>query len=330
MVKLSGIGVAAAFFTAMQLAALPAAAEVIRGLWYSDINSGELFRVREGTTTPELITTLENETFVRDFYIDGPRNRVYWLDTGRGEVKSRSLSGGDTTIHSTGFLQRPTALEVDYDNGVMYVSNIDDDNAGANHGIFRMDLDGSNPVNLLAVRGNVTDSALSPDGSTLYVADDQIDQIRIINTDGSGDRAIKPPGSQRVLGVALDEPTDSLFVGEWTSNSGNPQSTATHRYHLLDELWIDENNYGNDDNFRIFSLAVDSLNQDLFYQTNRGQIRRTNFDGSGNDLVLDTGIDGFLQDLRFAAQNTAFVEAVPLPPVLAFFALGAVLVMRRG
>jgi len=44
--------------------------------------------------------------------------------------------------------------------------------------------------------------------------------------------------------------------------------------------------------------------------------------------VIDTGLDT-LQDLRFAAQDTAFVEAVPVPPMLALFLAGAAGLMRR-
>ena len=204
-------------------------------------------------------------------------SRMYWTDTGTGQIHRANLDGSGAENPVRGMVS-PTDIAVDLTGGKMYWT---DEGSGQIH---RANLDGSNVEILIRRLASPTGIALDTADNKIYWTDTRMGAIQRANLDGSGTehfirRLVSPTG------IALDTAGNKVY---WT-DEGSGQIQRANLDGSNVEILIR----------RLVSptdIALDLTDGKMYWtDTGTGQIHRANLDGSNIEtlvrrLVSPTGI----------------------------------------
>ena len=258
--------------------AIPRSTSVVRvespehpPMYWVNTNTGTLHHL-VGTEMENVVPNVRNATSLA---VDVVNERLYWAEkTGNttGRIRSTNLDGTDVQL-VTDLTSVPHGIALDAAGGKIYLTN-------AWGKVQRLNVDGSN------LQPNLITGLDTPAGLALDVADGKVywteaGRIRRANLDGS---------NVQNVATGLRNPINIVISGNrvyWTQKTG--ANTGEIRFANL----RGQPNVRTHHSFSQVSpvgIAVDAVENKLYWTTSRGSIGRSNLDGSNFQPNFVTGL----------------------------------------
>lgn len=230
-----------------------------------------------GSSIEDVVTGIDEPT---DIAVDASGGKVYWVDLIDGELQRANLNGSSVDTLATGTPGfGPVTVALDLGASKMYWID-------ATVGIRRADLDGMNPVTLIAAGaqglGIPFSITLDTGEGKMYWTDVGTNKLGVANLDGTDVMEAHDPTLAPFF-LAVDTTSRTLYWTE-SSNSG----TGIRRKEIPDVGVITSGLVdpgGMDTNAsHIYYVVTDSIETEL----NIGAIHRANLDGSSDITLLSS------------------------------------------
>ena len=239
-------------------------------MYWINVNSGTLHRL-VGAEVENLVPSVRNATGLA---IDVAGSKLYWTErTGdsTGRIRRANLDGRNVQLVKN-LTSVPQGIALDAANGKIYVTN-------AWGKIQRLNVDGSNfQPNLITDLESPKGLALDVSGGKVYWTE-MPGRIRRANLDGSNVEDVAT-GLGNPINIAIFDNT--VY---WTEKIG--ENSGEIRFVNLQGNVVTRNSFT--PGFPI-GIAVDAVENKLYWTTSRGQIGRQNLDGSNFQPNFVTGL----------------------------------------
>ena len=240
-------------------------------MYWINVNSGTLHRL-VGAEVENLVPGVRNATGLA---MDVAGSKLYWTErTGdsTGRIRRANLDGRNVQLVKN-LTSVPQGIALDAANGKIYVTN-------AWGKIQRLNVDGSNfQPNLITDLESPKGLALDVSGGKVYWTE-MSGRIRRANLDGSNIEGVAT-GLGTPINIAIFDNT--VY---WTEKIG--ENLGEIRFVAMDGNSVIRNTFTQ--GFPV-GIAVDSVENKLYWTTSRGQIGRQNLDGSNFQPNFATGLD---------------------------------------
>ena len=240
-------------------------------MYWINVNSGTLHRL-VGAEVENLVPNVRNATGLA---MDVAGGKLYWTErTGdtTGRIRRANLDGTNVRLVKN-LTSLPQGIALDAANGKIYVTN-------AWGKVQRLDVDGSNfQPNLITGLERPSGLALDVSGGKVYWAE-TTGRIRRANLDGSNVEDVAT-GLGPPISIAIFDNT-----AYWTEKID--ENRGEIRFVNLQGNVVTRNSFT--PGFPI-GIAVDAVENKLYWTTSRGQIGRQNLDGSNFQPNFVTGLD---------------------------------------
>ena len=239
-------------------------------MYWINVKSGTLHRL-VGAEVENLVPSVRNATGLA---MDVAGSKLYWTErTGdsTGRIRRANLDGRNVRLVKN-LTSVPHGIALDAANGKIYVTN-------AWGKVQRLDVDGSNfQPNLITELERPSGLALDVSGGKVYWAE-TTGRIRRANLDGSNVEDVAT-GLGPPISIAIFDNT-AYWTEKIDENSGEI------RFVNLQGNVVTRNSFT--PGFPI-GIAVDAVENKLYWTTSRGQIGRQNLDGSNFQPNFVTGL----------------------------------------
>ena len=240
-------------------------------MYWINVNSGTLHRLVD-TEVENLVPNVRNATGLA---MDVAGSKLYWTErTGdsTGRIRRANLDGRNVRLVKN-LTSVPHGLALDAAEGKIYVTN-------AWGKIQRLNVDGSNfQPNLITGLENPKGLALDVSGGKVHWTE-MSGSIRRANLDGSNVEDVAT-GLGTPINIAIFDNT--VY---WTEKIG--ENSGEIRFVNLQGNVVTRNTFTQ--SFPV-GIAVDAVENKLYWTTSRGQIGRQNLDGSNLQSNFVTGLD---------------------------------------
>ena len=240
-------------------------------MYWINVKSGTLHRL-VGAEVENLVPNVRNATGLA---MDVAGGKLYWTErTGdtTGRIRRANLDGTNVRLVKN-LTSLPQGIALDAANGKIYVTN-------AWGKVQRLDVDGSNfQPNLITGLERPSGLALDVSGGKMYWAE-TTGRIRRANLDGSNVEDVAT-GLGPPISIAIFDNT-----AYWTEKID--ENRGEIRFVNLQGNVVTRNSFT--PGFPI-GIAVDAVENKLYWTTSRGQIGRQNLDGSNFQPNFVTGLD---------------------------------------
>ena len=239
-------------------------------MYWINVNSGTLHRL-VGAEVENLVPSVRNATGLA---IDVAGSKLYWTErTGdsTGRIRRANLDGRNVQLVKN-LTSVPQGIALDAANGKIYVTN-------AWGKIQRLNVDGSNfQPNLITGLERPRGLALDVSGGKVYWAE-MSGRIRRANLDGSNIEGVAT-GLGTPINIAIFDNT--VY---WTQKTG--ENLGEIRFVAMDGNSVIRNTFTQ--GFPV-GLAVDSVENKLYWTTSNGEIGRSNLGGGDFQPNFVTGL----------------------------------------
>ena len=239
-------------------------------MYWINVNSGTLHRL-VGAEVENLVPSVWNATGLA---IDVAGSKLYWTErTGdsTGRIRRANLDGRNVRLVKN-LTSVPQGIALDAANGKIYVTN-------AWGKIQRLNVDGSNfQPNLITDLESPKGLALDVSGGKVYWTE-MSGRIRRANLDGSNVEAVATDSGTPMNLVVFD---GTVY---WTQKTG--ENLGEIRFVAMDGNSVIRNTFTQ--GFPV-GLAVDSVENKLYWTTSRGQIGRSTLGGGDFQPNFVTGL----------------------------------------
>ena len=241
-------------------------------IYWINTNNSTFYRL-VGTKVNNLVPSVRNAT---DLAIDVDNKKLYWIEqtsNTTGRIRRANLDGTNVRLVKA-LTSVPQGIALDAARGKIYLTN-------AWGKIQRLDVDGSNlQLNLITGLDMPKGLALDVSGGKVYWTE-MPGRIRRANLNGSNIQDVAT-GLRNPINIAIFG--DTVYWTEKTGeNSGEIRSThlngppnVTIRHSFRQGFPVD--------------IAVDAVENKLYWTTSRGSIGRSNLDGSTFQPDFITGL----------------------------------------
>jgi predicted outer membrane repeat protein len=267
-------------------------------LYWADRGRSAIVRANLDGSASQLVVT--GLAAPRGFAIDAVSGHIYWTDTTTKSVQRANLDGSDQVTLVSGLLG-PFGVDVDPAGGHLYFA--DDGGSGTDDFLRRVDLDGTNLIDVLATSLFIRGVAVASETGSVFVSEAGSQTIIRSNLDGTASAVIASGADQVVnqpLNIAVDAVNSRVYWVNDGSGSGadsivRANFDGTGRTTILTGL-------GNPQD-----IVIDAQGGFIYWaEKTAGQIGRADLDG-GNVVRFSTGSSA-LRDLglyTFSLFNTA-------------------------
>ena len=239
-------------------------------MYWINVKSGTLHRL-VGAEVENLVPNVRNATGLA---MDVAGGKLYWTERtsdSTGRIRRANLDGRNVRLVKN-LTSLPHGIALDAANGKIYVTN-------AWGKVQRLDVDGSNfQPNLITDLERPSGLALDVSGGKVYWAE-TTGRIRRANLDGSNVEDVAT-GLGPPISIAIFDNT-AYWTEKIDENSGEI------RFVNLQGNVVTRNSFT--PGFPI-GIAVDAVENKLYWTTSRGQIGRQNLDGSNFQPNFVTGL----------------------------------------
>ena len=239
-------------------------------MYWINVKSGTLHRL-VGAEVENLVPNVRNATGLA---MDVAGGKLYWTERtsdSTGRIRRANLDGRNVRLVKN-LTSLPHGIALDAANGKIYVTN-------AWGKVQRLDVDGSNfQPNLITDLERPSGLALDVSGGKVYWAE-TTGRIRRANLDGSNVEDVAT-GLGPPISIAIFDNT-AYWTEKIDGNSGEI------RFVNLQGNVVTRNSFT--PGFPI-GIAVDAVENKLYWTTSRGQIGRQNLDGSNFQPNFVTGL----------------------------------------
>ena len=239
-------------------------------MYWINVNSGTLHRL-VGAEVENLVPSVRNATGLA---IDVAGSKLYWTErTGdsTGRIRRANLDGRNVRLVKN-LTSLPHGIAVDAANGKIYVTN-------AWGKIQRLNVDGSNfQPNLITDLERPKGLALDVSGGKVYWTE-MSGRIRRANLDGSNVEAVATDSGTPMNLVVFD---GTVY---WTQKTG--ENLGEIRFVAMDGNSVIRNTFTQ--GFPV-GLAVDAVENKLYWTTSRGEIGRSTLGGGDFQPNFVTGL----------------------------------------
>ncbi len=241
-------------------------------MYWVDTNNGTLHRL-VGTEVEDLVPNVRNATSIA---VDVENEKVYWAEkTGNttGRIRRADLDGSNVQLVKN-LTSVPHGVALDPAGGNIYLTN------GWGK-VQRLNVDGSNfQSNLITGLNTPRGLAIDVAGGKIYWTE-KTGWIRRANLDGSHIQNIAT-GLANPLNIATS--ADTVYWTEKTGeNSGEIRSVNLRGTPNIRKLYSLPQGF-------LIGIAIDVVENKLYWTTSRGSIGRSNLDGSNIQPDFVTGL----------------------------------------